>query len=423
MLYLEPVFGCNYRCFFCVHGHDHGIKPVQLTPAVFERIKPVVDQAAHIHLTGLGEPFLNTHIEDYMSYFREKGKKYYINTNGALIQNSHIELLLTSFSELSISLDAADKDTYGRMRHPGSWEKVVRTIKRVSDLKESRSSRFPLLYLALNINWLNLPSLKYLPELCSDLRIDSVKLAWTILPETHKHLSPYEDMRKASEMIRPVASALRHKGISIRDEVLFQPHKRGCWNFTGFAFVGGNGMVTACCDRWLAVGDLAVNSFEEIWNGLPHRRIFFGVFNNLPVESCMGCRQFQVVDYVKNPNAFVQDESTAKAILAQKRCTMEKLPSIGNLEKEFRSGFEALTGGNNGCESALDIYTALARQYPDYYEIKNNLAAACLANGQPGKCRELFANIQSIPHNRAIVDHNLEFLKRQNAVESIIEAS
>ena len=293
--------------FFCIHGGDERIEPVHLTPAVFERLKPVIDRAAHIHLTGLGEPFLNAHIGDYLAYFRDKGKKYYINTNGSLIRDAHMDLLLTSSSELSISLDAADKKTYGRIRHPGNWDRVVRTIKRISDLRKQRSGWFPLLYLALNINRLNLPSLKYLPDLCSDLAIDAVKLSWTILPETHAHLSPHEDLRQASKIIRPVASELRRKGIGIQDEVLFRPHRRGCRNLTGLAFVGAGGTVAACCNRWPAVGDLGANSFEEIWNGLPHRRIFFGVINQHPVASCVGCRQLQVVDYVGDPGAFVKN--------------------------------------------------------------------------------------------------------------------
>jgi wyosine [tRNA(Phe)-imidazoG37] synthetase (radical SAM superfamily) len=416
VLYLEPVFGCNYRCFFCLHGGEHRVEPVQLTPAVFGRIKPIVDQAAHIHLTGLGEPFLNSHIGEFLAYFREKGKKYYVNTNGSLIRDAHIDLLLTSRSELSISLDAADKVTYSRMRYPDNWDKIIRIVKRISDLRFKRSSRFPLLYLAIHINLLNLSSLQYLPELCSDLRIDAVKLSWTILPEIYAVLSPYEELQKASQMIHWAASALRRKGIGIRDEVLFQPHRRECWNLSGMAFIGANGAMAACCNRWLAIGDLAANSFEEIWNGLPHRRIFFGVLNHRPIESCAECRQLQVVDYVASPGAFVKDAGADTAVLAQKRRALEKLPALENLEKQFAAGLEALTGKDTNGERALDIYAELFRRFPDYYEIRNNLAVAYFLKGQPEKSRELLSDIQSIPNNRGIVAYNLDYLKRQNSV-------
>jgi MoaA/NifB/PqqE/SkfB family radical SAM enzyme len=412
ILYLEPVFGCNYRCFFCLHGCGDRKNPVQLTPAVFEKIKPIIDQAAHIHLTGLGEPLLNSHIGEYLAYFRDKGKKYYINTNGSLIQDAHIDLLLTSFSELSISLDAADRSTYQRMRHPGKWDSVIRTVKRISDLRADRASRFPLLYLAMHINLMNLASLQHLPELCSDLRIDAVKLSWTILPETHRLLSPHKDLEMASGVIRSVATALRRKGIGIRDEVLFQPHRRGCWSLTEIAFLGADGSIAACCNRWPPVGDLTSNSFEEIWNGPLQRRIFFGALNQRPVALCAGCRQLQVVDYMTDPGAFVKADGADEAILAQKRRKAEKLPPLGNLEKEFAAGLEALTSKGSDGDRALEIFSGLAERYPDYYEIGNNLAAAYFLKGRLDQCRALLAEIQCIPHNRRIVDYNLEFLKR-----------
>ena len=90
---------------------------------------------------------------------------------------------------------------------------------------------------------------------------------------------------------------MQRQDIGIHYDVLFQPHRRGCWDLAGMAFLGANGSIAACCNRWPAIGDLTVNSFEEIWNGPLQRRIFFGALNQLPVASCAGCRQLQVVEY------------------------------------------------------------------------------------------------------------------------------
>lgn len=81
----------------------------------------------------------------------------------------------------------------------------------------------------------------------------------------------------------------------------------GQYTLSGIAFVEANGAMAACFNRWPSIGDLKANSFEEIWNGQPHRRIFFSALNHRPVESCVGCRQLQVVDYVRSPGAFVKD--------------------------------------------------------------------------------------------------------------------
>ena len=389
---------------------------MQLSPVVFERIKPIVDKVSHIHITGLGEPFLNKHIGEYLNYFRDKGKTYYINTNGSLIQETHVNLMLTSACELSISLDAADRQTYQKMRHSDTWEKVIGTIKHISDLRLRQPSRYPLLYLSLHLNRLNLPSLKYLPDLCNDLRIDAVKLSWTILPQTHQHLSPHDELDEASETIRMLAAALRRSGIAIRDEVLFQPHERGCWDLSGLTFIGANAMVAACCNRWLTIGDLTANRFEDIWNGQPHRRIFFGVINRRPEAACQICRQLKIADYRANSGTFLKDARADEALVQEKGRIAQKLPSLENLDNQFASGFNALLNGE--IERALEVYAALSRAYPDYYEIRNNLAAAFFFNGQPDKSREMLASLQSLPHNQAIISYNLAYLKSHPAPNS-----
>jgi MoaA/NifB/PqqE/SkfB family radical SAM enzyme len=169
VLYLEPVFGCNYRCFFCIHGSGSPSPPVHLKPSLFEKLKPLIERTTHIHFTGLGEPLLNPHLLEYLAYLREKDKSYYINTNGSMITGTHAHLLTSSRSELSISLDAGDAGTYRKMRSGGSWRKVITGLKRVYQLKTDRNSPYPLLYLSFHVNGLNLMSLLKVPQLAREL--------------------------------------------------------------------------------------------------------------------------------------------------------------------------------------------------------------------------------------------------------------
>jgi hypothetical protein len=286
---------------------------------------------------------------------------------------------------------------------------VISKIRRISDLRAEQGSASPRLYLSYHINRLNLPSLRHLPELCKALRIDAVKLSWTLLPEMHRELSPFHEMPAAAAMIREVASVLRSNGIEVRDEVLFSSHMRGCWNLTDFAFIGANGMAAACCNRWVPIGDLTKNDFEDIWNGQPHRRILFGVLNRRPDLPCEACRQLQAVDYMIDPEAFLKSDRADRAILSEKLREMETLPSLCGLDKKFSAGFEALKHQNT--DQALDIYSSLIRDYPHYYEIRNNLAAAYWLDGKHEKCMDVLAPVASIPHNQGIIRSNIAFLR------------
>lgn len=84
-LYLEPVFGCNYRCFFCIHGRGFRIERKQLDPIIFNKLKPIIENVEYVHMSGLNEPFLNDNLINYLLHFREINKRYYICSNGSLI--------------------------------------------------------------------------------------------------------------------------------------------------------------------------------------------------------------------------------------------------------------------------------------------------------------------------------------------------
>ncbi len=175
-LYIEPSFGCNFRCFFCFYQPDQRLKNMLLEPAVFEILKPIVEKVNHVHITGLGEPFLNPNLSEYLQFLREKSKSCYINTNGSLVQDPHVWIMATFPCQLSVSLDACDEETYRKVRHPKNWEKIMITLARIQAVKKALGSPYPHVYAELNINRLNIKSLVKLPALCRETGIEAVRL-------------------------------------------------------------------------------------------------------------------------------------------------------------------------------------------------------------------------------------------------------
>ena len=410
LLYMEPVYGCNYRCFFCIHGQGGKPARLQIGTDLFERLKPLINSVSHIHLSGLGEPFLNEHLGTFLRYFQNHDKSYYINTNGSLISPEHIDVLLTSRCELSISLDAGDKRTYEKVRPPGNWDRVIGVIRDISRQKAARGSRFPLLDLSFNINGLNLDSIKYLPGICRDLGVSAVKFSWTKLPEQHRRYLQTQNKDKSTQLIQHVAGQLERIGVHVQLGDLVHSHVRGCWDLTRFAFLGANGHLAACCNRWLGIGDLNQNEFADIWNGMEHRRIFLGILNNDPIDACKTCKQIRSVDYFQNPADYIIPPAANEDLCNQKSRPLGRLPSLTGLEAQFHDGFEALV--RKDYAEAIRLYTELERTYPDYYEIKNNLGAACYLSGRFDKSREFFERSERIPHNELVTGFNLRLLQQ-----------
>ena len=309
VLYLEPVFGCNYRCLFCIHGSGQQGDLVHVEPVVFERLKPLVDTVKHVHITGLGEPLLNPHLLQYLAYFRDHEKSYYINTNGSLIGDDLIDLMTSSQSELSVSLDAGDREVYRKVRRGGNWDRVISAVKRVSRAKVDRKTPYPLLYLTFHINALNLMSLKNVPGLAHELGINAVKLSWTKLPESHRTHSIFRNQGTVNEILYDLCDRLENQGIQVKSEAIFDKHVRGCWAFSPMVFVCATGAVAACCSRWRTVGDITRNCFEDIWNGMPRRRIILSILNGRPEEGCGDCPQIRGVDYANREEDFLKPSS------------------------------------------------------------------------------------------------------------------
>ncbi len=408
VLYLEPFFGCNYRCLFCIHGRGHQIGNAQLDLLAFEQLKPVIDRVSHVHITGLGEPFLNPHLPDYLSYFREKGKSVYINTNGSLLEDAHIDLMATFPTELAVSLDAGDRETYEKIRRGGIWDSVVSRLKRVSRIKVDRDSPYPLLYLTFHINALNLMSLKKVPELARELETCAVRFSWTLLPQTYGTHSIFRDQAKVHDVVHGVSAQLRKTGIHFRNDAVFGKHVRGCWDFGPMTFVGANGAVAACCSRWLTIGHINQDSFEDIWNGMPRRKIALAILNGRPEKDCGCCPQIRGADYEKNAQDFLKPKDLEERILAEKMKSIGKLPSLEGLDRSFHSGVTALLGGQ--LQAAVNIFSSLENKFPDFFEIKNNLAVAYYYLRNMEKSKDALYRGQQIPHNEKIIQSNLESL-------------
>lgn len=408
-LYLEPVFGCNYRCFFCIHGRGFRIERKQLDPIIFNKLKPIIENVEYVHMSGLGEPFLNDNLVNYLLHFREINKRYYICSNGSLIKDRHIDVMATSRSELSISLDAGDNETYKKVRHPRNWDRIISTLQKISEIKAQSKSPYPLIYLTFNINRSNLMSLKNLPDLCRELAINAVRFSWTMLPKDYKKYSIFNNETTTTQIIEDVSNQLQKSGIQVRNGAVFQEYTRGCWNLSQFTFIGANGAVAACCSRWITIGSLFENPFEDIWNSMAHRRLSFGIFYNRPIERCKTCQQIHPVNFQGCEDDFFKEQDADKALLEEKTKKVEKLPSLNGLNIAFQSGVEAII--YKDFHKALDIFSQLENKFPEFYEIKNNLAVAHYYLGNIEKCIEIFQSIKKLPHNEKFINQNLEKLQ------------
>ena len=144
MVVISIIYPCNYggpncpytdgnseiRRFY--HERDGDLFPVPLWQKLADEAGP---HGAWMRCTGGGEPMLHPHMVDMIEYAKARGARVWMNTNGSMFgplpaYRMKLERLLRAGIDLiEFSMDAADADTYARVRpphggpprNPGKW--------------------------------------------------------------------------------------------------------------------------------------------------------------------------------------------------------------------------------------------------------------------------------------------------------------
>jgi len=125
---------CNLKCNWCryAEGHKPNVMSLQLakkilSEAQFLGVKSVV-------YSGGGEPLLNPEFELITEVAAQAGLDQGIYTNGCFI-DAQIKPLSHMMKFIYISLDAATKETYERIKHSNQFERVLRNIRTLAEQK------------------------------------------------------------------------------------------------------------------------------------------------------------------------------------------------------------------------------------------------------------------------------------------------
>ena len=155
MVLLSVSNVCNSHCVHCwfesnpeLRNRD-GIK--FMSPDLFKKIADEIsthtDPKPLMRITGAGEPFMMSKLTDLLVYAcRDKGVRAAVITNGSLLVPGRSEKLIDSGIEaLEISIDAADKISYERVRRGLKFEVVERNIEHMMEYRRRSGSKTKIL--------------------------------------------------------------------------------------------------------------------------------------------------------------------------------------------------------------------------------------------------------------------------------------
>lgn len=135
VLDIEPTNACNFRCPHCQVTYADWVKK-NMSMEQFSKVIDMFPHALRVKLQGMGEPFLN---KDLMKFIEKVCSRQYwceLTSNGSLLDRHPVETLnrYDNF-QLTISVDAPEKELFEKIRPGSNFEKIVENIKKLAAVK------------------------------------------------------------------------------------------------------------------------------------------------------------------------------------------------------------------------------------------------------------------------------------------------
>ena len=294
-LQLEITDACNLRCITC--SRDQIIENPKIMS--FGKFKEIYDniKPQKINISGLGEPFINKDIFRMSAYANKKGSAVNLATNFTLAGRYMDEIVSSGIDQLKVSIDAANRDTYLKIRKQDKFEEITSSIEKLNYLKNKAGVAKPEIRFNFALQKDNIDELTDVINLASKLKIRSIYIQYLeyidmeerkpyIVGKLNKntlreHLIVAENLAKAKKINTNISIWLKDLELySNKMEPVdkFIPNMRTCY-FPWFStFVEVNGDVKPCpIFAWKRnegkMGNIFEEKFEDIWNNDAYREL------------------------------------------------------------------------------------------------------------------------------------------------------
>ncbi len=300
-LHLEITTLCNLNCSTCSPSVRNRKWNYKFMPVDF--FKNIIDQLPllkYLSLTGMGEVLLDKNIFKMIKIASEKGIKVQIATN-CVIMNSNIaeKLIKSGLYSIIFSIDAADKETFEKIRRGASFEKVIKNIRTFINIKKKLKSKVLTQIYCVGTKD-NINQIPDIVELGKDLGVEHIRIQ-ALFARTDKDSSKLKKGLYSDDIVLKSKKILnKAKKLAAANKISFiysslKPTKKVYCTMPFFtAFITFEGFVTPCCvqgvdPRIINFGNLHNLSFKEIWNSKKYRDFRISMLSSNPPAICVNC--------------------------------------------------------------------------------------------------------------------------------------
>lgn len=261
---IDPTNACNLGCPLCPTGlgaseRKKGVLKLEDFKNVVDQVK---DYCIEIHLYNWGEPTLNKHLAEMLSYAKSKNIWSRISSNLSLDYKENFleDLVKSGLSLLHVDIDGLDQEVYEKYRRRGDLKIVIKNLIKIKNLKEKFNLKEPKLELAMLAMRQNEHQhedfFKFAKEFNADeIKIDKIQYN----PNMDKEWLPSNQ-----DLIYQTYEGGKANSLSAKD----QESKQCSWPWSGMV-INWDGGINPCCivdDPKSDFGNIKNKSINTIWN-------------------------------------------------------------------------------------------------------------------------------------------------------------
>ena len=314
-LYLEVTNRCNLLCETCPRTFEDLEPPADMSWELFTRIVDQAEGVSRAVLHGVGEPMLVKDLPRMIRYLKARGIYTLFNTNGTLLaRTKRCELIETGLDELRVSLDAAEAESYQRVRGMPFFDRIVKNVRAFRELQGEMGASLPRVSLWLTGLKETVAELPAFMRLAASMGVAEVHLQRLVFDEAGFGMARAESslfestlaeeevaIAEAAAVGRALgisldASGATEPGLSLKKQSGDKPWSlcRRPWSLMYFT---AHGRALPCCIspfsargyETYTLGDATQEDLRAMWNGPLYQAFRTQLLSDAPPKPCQGC--------------------------------------------------------------------------------------------------------------------------------------
>ena len=322
-MFVDVTSRCNLDCHMCWREFTFANAFGDMSLETFKNILPLMDNLDRVTLQASGEPFMNRNFIEMLRLTAQRNNGIVFATNGTIMSEKYAEELVHNrVQQVLVSLDAATRQTYEKIRIGSKWEHVLKNIQIMIDTRTRLNSARPDITMEFVLMRSNVEELPEFVRLAHrfGIKFVGIRHVW-VFGESTKNETMFlypELMQEKFTETEQLGNELGiyvdlppQSGIKFAEDYMirsfndprFDPFIQNiyekpapgkiCYEPWNNFLVTWDGNVYPCCQTNRIMGNINDAGFQEVWNGLAYRLFRNGIRTGHYPKECIGCRNLR----------------------------------------------------------------------------------------------------------------------------------